>query len=37
LNDFFAGVPGLGEDRDTFVDDVEAVRGALPEVDDPWA
>ena len=37
LNDFFAGLPTLGEDGEDFRRDVESLREALPKVDDPWA
>ena len=37
LNDFFAGLPSLGNDSEAFLQDIESVREALPEADDPWA
>jgi len=36
LNDFFAGLPSLGNDEQVFLQDIESVREALPENDDPW-
>jgi len=36
LNAFLAGLPGLGEDADAFLDDVRAIRREFSSEADPW-
>ena len=37
LNAFLRGLPKLGEDADSFLEDVRAIRREVPRETDPWA
>jgi antitoxin (DNA-binding transcriptional repressor) of toxin-antitoxin stability system len=34
---FFAGLPSLGDDAESFARDLERIRQELPRESDPWA
>ena len=37
LNRVFASFPSLGDDADSFAQDVERIRREVPQETDPWA